>query len=371
VSRIADYETRYLVLARVLLEADVSLLMALNPSTIAVLFDRMNRYSDEILAGIQDGGLSDPSSVDPELSALLDQRHPGNPDRAEELRNFRDADGGQLLASRCWPRLRVVATWRSPMLQPYLERLEPHLQGVHQVDYVSTASEGILAIPLRDGARGGVLAVDTHFYEFIPEEQWGRDQPGTLLAHELEVGEKYAVLLSTSAGLYRYNIGDVVRVLEFHGQAPVIEFLHRMGATSSLTGEKLTEDQVSASVVAAAAEECEVQIVSFTAFPAEQPFPHYVLLIEFASTVRSETVRTFARRFDRELSERNVEYGSKRSSLRLAHPEVWLARAGEFEAWRRRRVAAGANDDQVKVRHLTREAELAAGFEIVERVHAD
>ena len=121
----------------------------------------------------------------------------------------------------------------------------------------------------------------------------------------------------------------------------------------------------------AAGKECNVSLTSFIAFPTEQPFPHYILLVEFASLPGRETIRTFARGFDRELSKRNVEYGSKRSSLRLAPPEVWLARAGEFEAWRRRRVASGANDDQLKERHLTRSAEVAAGIEVVERFHED
>jgi GH3 auxin-responsive promoter len=370
VSGIADYETRYEVIARILLEANVSLLMALNPSTIAVLFDRMNRYSDEILASIENGGIRDDPSIESDLRDLLVRRHPPNPTRANELRAARDADGGRLLAASCWPQLRVLACWRSPMLRPYLDRLEAHCQDVDQIDFVSTASEGILAIPLGDVPRGGVLAVDTHFYEFVPEEQWEHDQPETLLAHELEPGRDYAIVLSTTAGLYRYEIGDVVRVLGYRGRAPVIEFRHRMGATSSLTGEKLTEDQVAQSVLSAA-EAGDLRLASFLVFPAKQPFPHYVLMVEFAAAPPCDAVRSFARRFDSELGERNVEYSSKRSSARLAHPEVWLARAGEFEAWRRRRVASGANDDQLKTRYLTRATDVAADFEIEERVHAD
>jgi hypothetical protein len=49
-------------------------------------------------------------------------------------------------------------------------------------------------------------------------------------------------VLSTSGGLYRYNIGDVVRVRDFIGATPVVEFLHRTGPGASLTGENLPED---------------------------------------------------------------------------------------------------------------------------------
>ena len=71
---------------------------------------------------------------------------------------------------------------------------------------------------------------------------------------------------------------------------------------------------------------------------------------------------SFACRFDLELGNRNIEYGAKRTSARLNPPEIWQARNGEFAAWRRRRVASGANDDQLKARHLTRDAGFAEEF---------
>ena len=138
------------------------------------------------------------------------------------------------------------------MVRPYIELLAPFLCDIPQRDYLCMASEGIMAIPFRDETSGGVLPVHTHFYEFIPEGLAEQDDPPTLLPHELEVSRPYTVVLTTSAGLYRYNIGDVVRVSELNGSAPVLEFLHRAGHTCSLTGEKLTESQVASAVCQAA-----------------------------------------------------------------------------------------------------------------------
>ena len=65
-----------------------------------------------------------------------------------------------------------------------------------------------------------------------------------LEAHELEEGRDYFILLTTSGGLYRYDIHDVVRCVGFQGQAPLLEFLNKGKNFSNLTGEKLSEHQV-------------------------------------------------------------------------------------------------------------------------------
>ena len=72
-----------------------------------------------------------------------------------------------------------------------------------------------MAIPLKDGGSGGPVAVGLHFYEFVPEDQIDRPDPDVLLPHQLEEGRKYVLILTNGAGLYRYNIGDVVRVTGF------------------------------------------------------------------------------------------------------------------------------------------------------------
>src|SRR5262249_48643438 len=149
-------------------------------------------------------------------------------------------------------------------------------------DYILMASEGVVAIPFDDRRSGGLLATPIHFYEFIPEEQAERPDPDVLLAGDLEVGQSYVVVLSTTAGLYRYNINDVVRVTGKKGRTPVVEFLYRAGATSSIIGEKLTEEQV-VGAVGALCNRLGLTLEGFTLAPAAQGFPRYVLLAELGA----------------------------------------------------------------------------------------
>lgn len=253
------------------------------------------------------------------------------------------------------------------MVRPYVDLLSPFLGTLPQRDYVTMASEGVMAIPFEDRVSGGALPIHTHFFEFIPEESATAAAPEALLAHELTVGETYVVVLTTSAGLYRYNIGDVVRVRELIGSTPVLEFLHRAGHTCSLTGEKLTESQV-AGAVCDVAERLGLAFRGFTLSPAAQPYPHYVLSVEVETPLSSSRLRDFLVAVDRDFGQRNIEYQSKRSSRRLGAPEIWVLSPGSYAWLRQQRLAGGTNDAQVKLPCLIRDLDWHKQFHVLERV---
>ena len=110
-------------------------------------------------------------------------------------------------------------------------------------DHGLSASEGRMTIPISDNTTAGVLDFYHHYFEFIPVAEHDSTNPTVLEAHELVEGEAYYIVLTTSGGLYRYDIHDVVRCVGFEGQAPLIEFLNKGRSFSSLTGEKLSEHQ--------------------------------------------------------------------------------------------------------------------------------
>ena len=369
VGAIGDSSARYYTVARILAEEDLSLLLALNPSTVLLLLRTMNERRDTLIEDVERGGLTASVDVSAEVRDHVAGKYPGNPTRAAERRAILD-DGDPELpalpAHRVWPGLEMMVSWRSPMQRPYLKLLEPHLGPVGQRDYILMASEGIIAIPVEDQVSGGLLATGIHFYEFIPEEEAERPDPTVRLAHELEVGRNYVVVLSTSGGLYRYNISDVVRVRALRGRTPVVEFLYRTGATSSITGEKLTEEQVVAAVGALAAR-VALPLEGFTLLPAPDGFPRYVLLAELSSLPDRAVLQALPRQLDAELQERNIEYGAKRRSQRLEAPEVWLVERGGYETLRRKRIADGSNDAQIKPVGLTRDAAFATNFQVTER----
>ena len=120
------------------------------------------------------------------------------------------------------------------------------------------------------GHEGTALAIRSHFLEFIP---LGTETP--LLAHELDEGQHYAVVISTGGGLYRYQLDDVVEVVGRVRQCPLIRFLGRQGHVSDWFGEKLNE-----AFVAGVLHEALGTSPSFAMLACDTDIPAYVLYID-------------------------------------------------------------------------------------------
>ena len=79
-----------------------------------------------------------------------------------------------------------------------------------------------------------MAAITSHFLEFLDQ-----DHGDQRLVSELHEGREYSVLLTTGGGLWRYKLGDRVRVTGFAKRSPILEFLEKEDCVSDLRGEKL------------------------------------------------------------------------------------------------------------------------------------
>lgn len=111
-----------------------------------------------------------------------------------------------------WPNLEVFFHGAVSFL-PYRKQFETII-GSPGINFMETynASEGFFAMQDRPDADDMLLMLDYGiYYEFIPMEEWDSPEPKALPLEEVEVGRNYAVVISTNAGLWRYQIGDTVR----------------------------------------------------------------------------------------------------------------------------------------------------------------
>src|SRR5262249_30342341 len=137
--------------------------------------------------------------------------------------------------ARLWPRLRLVSCWAEGAAGLYARQLAGLLPGVRIQGKGLLATEGVVSIPLT-GYPGAALAARSHFFAFVPE---GGGAPR--LAQELAAGQRYTIVLTTSGGLYRYRLGDVVEVVGHVDSCPLLAFIGREGIVSDRFGEKLHE----------------------------------------------------------------------------------------------------------------------------------
>ena len=111
------------------------------------------------------------------------------------------------------------------------------------------STECIVSFPLENVENGSVVAYNSFFYEFIQISGDELENSSPKLLDELEMGERYCVVVTTNAGLYRYNTNDIVEVTGFYHKIPVVKFVGRMNNFSDIVGEKLENSFVEKQVL--------------------------------------------------------------------------------------------------------------------------
>ncbi|MCC8140620.1 MAG: GH3 auxin-responsive promoter family protein [Lachnospiraceae bacterium] len=105
---------------------------------------------------------------------------------------------------------------------------------IHYFSY--TASECFIAVAMEPEMREYVLIPRAGYFEFLPLEE-GETRARTI--GELTVGEEYEIVVTNFSGLYRYRLGDVVRVTGFCGESPVLTVCYRKNQALNVAGEKI------------------------------------------------------------------------------------------------------------------------------------
>lgn len=358
---IKDYETRYYTLLRVALALPVATFYTLNPSTISLLLRKLKHYAPSLIDDVRRGTITPPGVLPDEARKAVQKFLGKDAARAAFLQNLLDQN--QFVAAKIWPTLELVTCWTKAAAAFYLADFPAQFGDTPVCDITYGASEGRGTVFMGPGKQ--MMALQSHFFEFVPEDEMGSANPTVLTGDKLEVGQNYFILFSTSGGLYRYNINDVVKVTGFYNRTPMFEFQYKGGNVSSFTGEKITELQVTASVVRAA-NQLGRRLRFFTVIPQFRPEPHYELWVEADpghEFTADEQVAALAQAVDRELAVENIEYQTKRESLRLHNIEGRLLAPGTYESFRKHLTAAGIADAQIKVSHLNPKSEARQFFE--------
>jgi hypothetical protein len=275
-----------------------------------------------------------------------------NPHRARELEDMVKRAGGRLLPKDYWPNLCVIGCWcggtQSFFLNHRAKYFRPEML-IRDIGLLST--EARASIPLNDEDDAGVLEIASHFFEFIPENEIQSKQPTVLTVGDLAAGHRYFMLLTTSSGLFRYNINDLVEVVGFVKRTPTIRFLNKGSHISSLVGEKLSESQV-VSAMHNATTQIGVPVNCFKMCPVVEEVPYYKLIVELDGyrPLPDALLETLGQRMDEELCRLNTEYARKRVSQRLAGLCVQRVRTGTFDGEREAIVRAN-NGREFQYKH--------------------
>lgn len=231
-ARVGEVATfRYLTALHLLACGDLRLVSVWHPGFFETVLQTIAEHREDLIADLAAG--RQPRLEDAGLARAL--RLPPLPDRAAVLAASTDPRAW-------WPRLAVVSCWTHGAACGPAAALARRLPQAQVQAKGLLATEGVVTIPY---AGRHPLAITSHVYEFI--DQRGRCH----WPHQLRTGATYEVVLSTGGGLYRYRLGDLVRVTGWLAATPCLRFLRRRGELSDLVGEKLEGDFVAAALARA------------------------------------------------------------------------------------------------------------------------
>jgi len=348
----------YLHLLFGLRERELGSLMAPFASGLLDMVHLLERRGQDLVDDLARGVVRPELDLEPEQRRHLQSLLRPEPERAREVSQALQ-QGPHGLLRRLWPGLAYASSITGASFSLYTRQLVPYLEGVplYPSSYVST--ESTLGVALEFERAVYCLLVGAAFFEFIPERELDAESPPTLLPEQLVEGEAYEVVVTTQAGLYRYRMGDVVRIVGRYHQAPLMEFLYRRGSLLNLMGEKTSEHAARLALEEALATEglmpADYSVVEETeALPGRYAF--FVELQE-AAQPRGEPEQ-LSRALEEALCRTNPFYQVIRRSERLGPAQLHRVEPGTFQALRDVLVQRGASPTQVKVPRVVRDAEL-------------
>lgn len=235
--------------------------------------------------------------------------------------------------SEVWPNLEMFFHG-GVAFTPYREQYRTLIPSA-KMHYMETynASEGFFGIQDDPTDPSMSLMLDYGvFYEFIPMDEFESPNPHVLPLWAVQTGKNYAMLISTSSGMWRYMIGDTVRFTSTNPYKFIIT--GRTKFFINAFGEELIVDNAEVGL-AEACRRTGAQVLEYTAAPVfmdgEGKCRHQ-WLVEFSQAPQDKAL--FARILDETLQRVNSDYEAKRyKDITLQPLELVEARSGLFHDW--------------------------------------
>ncbi|XP_054767544.2 uncharacterized protein LOC129274823 [Lytechinus pictus] len=333
-------------------------LFALREPTIGVVFTffihyiesmmkLMERRWSDLVDDIAYGTIHDDIELDDGIrSALTTALGSGDPERARFLRGEFEKGMNNIL-KRVWPDFALVIGIDNTGSWQNIER--KFAKGIPLLPFVYGSSEGIIghALLTLDQRKGYSLLPHELVYEFIKFEDTDQKQPETYLADEVEIGQRYELVITQINGFYRYRMGDIIRVIGYEDgskEAPIIEFQYRIGLMLNVRYEKLNQMDVKKTVKSCVGTWSGVKLVDYAvaesnlineespAYEKDEIMPYYLIFLELEPGERNEPISSDEKRMiDVKFRDVNSDYARLRREGSISQPRVHIVKPGTFD----------------------------------------
>lgn len=259
------------------------------------------------------------------------------------------------IALRLWGGLRLISGISNKAFFSEDKALKRYAPDVPRYYLCYASSECHIGHPVGEDDFGYIVLPDNAFYEFLP---YGNEGGGTLLPHELEIGQRYEIICTTFSGLYRYCMGDIVEVRGFCGDYPIIEFCFRKNQMLNIAGEKMELAQIEAAVRELSQAGVRIEQYCFSVSVEKLPV-RYLAVLSLSDP--GQDADKLAGRLDALLRLKNCDYDDLREIKSLERLDVLILNSVDYERFM---TQTGLKTGHNKPKHIASEGRIERSFYI-------
>lgn len=287
-----------------------------------------------------------------------------NPELAEFIRFQCSKENWEGIITRIWPNTKYLDVIVTGAMAQYIPTLDYYSGGLPLACTMYASSECYFGLNLNPMCKPSEVSYtimpNMAYFEFLPHEPHSdgltRDSPPKLVdLADVEAGKEYELVITTYAGLYRYRVGDILRVTGFHNSAPQFHFVRRKNVLLSIDSDKTDEAELQKAVEKASQllREFNTSVVEYTSYADTKTIPgHYVIYWELMikDSANSPTQKILNECCLAMEESMNSVYRQGRVADNSIGPlEIRVVKNGTFEELMDYAISRGASINQYKV----------------------
>ncbi|PON42228.1 GH3-like hormone conjugating enzyme [Parasponia andersonii] len=316
-------------------------------------FRTFEKVWEELCIDIQDGILSSRITV-PFIRTAMAKLLKPNPELADLIhQKCSSLSNWYGLVPALFPNVKYIYGIMTGSMEPYLKKLRHYAGEIPLLSADYGSSEGWIGAnvnpKLPPELATYVVLPNIGYFEFIPITDNIGSETRPLGLTEVKIGEEYEILFTNYAGLYRYRLGDVVKVMGFHNSTPELKFVCRRNLLLTINIDKNTEKDLQLAVEEAAkllAGE-KLDVVDFTSHVDMSTEPgHYVIFWELSGEASQEVLNECSNCLDQSFID--AGYVSSRKVNAIGALELRVVRKGTFQKIMDHYLALGSAVSQFK-----------------------
>ncbi|NP_001312941.1 probable indole-3-acetic acid-amido synthetase GH3.1 [Nicotiana tabacum] len=306
-------------------------------------------------------GTLNPEITDPSICERMGLVMRPNPKLADFVTDECSKENWEGIITRIWPKTKYLDVIVTGAMAQYIPTLDYYSGGLPKACTMYAASECYFGLNLNPMCKPSEVSYtimpNMGYFEFLPHDpNSSRDSTRNLVdLVDVEVGKEYELVITTYAGLYRYRVGDILRVTGFHNSAPQFHFVRRKNVLLSIDSDKTDEAELQRAVENASKllKEFNTSVVEYTSYADTKTIPgHYViywelLMKDLNNSPSDEVLNKCCLAMEESL---NTVYRQGRVACNSIGPlEIRVVKNGTFEELMDYAISRGASINQYKV----------------------